>query len=166
MNATDQTQRNEYIELMISPVHQQRQRNKSKQETSTTKKPNKTTEHPAKKQQRAKETDKFKIPKTSGLSISKPCAQNEGRHLDKDATKQRTPQQNRKLQDPEKRASLKIKNHQYCPPQKTQHETTKSNGDANRQRTTAGAETANRQAKRRRHKQRQNKQTRQTQTNM
>ena len=66
MNATNQTQRIQ-TELMISPVHQQRQRSTSKPQAnkhSTPKKPNQTTEHLTKKQQRAKETSKFKIPET------------------------------------------------------------------------------------------------------
>ena len=83
---------------MISPVHQQRQRSTSKPQAnkhSTTKRPNRT-EHLAKKQQRARETSKFKIQETSRLSIRKPCAQNEGRHLDKDANRQRKPQEKTK----------------------------------------------------------------------
>ena len=57
---------------MISPVHQQRQRSTSKPQANkhnTKKKPKKTTEHLAKKQQRARETSKFKIQETSRLSI-------------------------------------------------------------------------------------------------
>ena len=48
ISATNQTQRNERIELMIRPVHQQRQRSTSKPQAnkhSTTKRPNKTTKH-------------------------------------------------------------------------------------------------------------------------
>ena len=98
---------------MIRPVHQQRQRSTSKPQAnkhSPTKRPNITTEHLAKKQQRAKETSKFKIQETSGLSISKPCAQNEGRHLDKDANKQRTPQEQTKQETTRPGETSKFKN--------------------------------------------------------
>ena len=81
---------------MIRPVHKQRQKKHieatSKQtqhhKKNQTKRPNIYT-----KQQRARETSKFKIQDTSQLSVRKPYAQNKGQHLDKDANRQRPPQE-------------------------------------------------------------------------
>ena len=84
---------------MIRPVRQQRQRSTSKPQAnkhSTTKRPNKTTENLPKKQQRARETSKFKIQETSRLSVRKPYEQNKGQHLDKDANRQRPPKEKNK----------------------------------------------------------------------
>ena len=98
---------------MIRPVHQQRRRSTSKPQAnkhSTTKrKPNKTTEHLAKKQQRARETSKFKIQETSRLSVRKPY-QNKGQHLDKDATRQLTSQEKTKEETTRPEETSKFKN--------------------------------------------------------
>ena len=111
---------------MIRPVHQQRQRSTSKPQAnkhSTTKRPNKTTEHLAKKQQRARETSKFKIQDTSRLSVRKPYAQNKGQHLDRDANRQRLPQEKTKQETTRPGETSKFKNKETSVLSSKKHDT-------------------------------------------